>query len=442
MVSHQRESYLLVECEYINPIDDKSTEHQLDGAMLLKIVEDRAVFQWLGSRKDVGRHIPQGAKLKRLDRREFVALPAFVDTHFHWVQDQVRLMPKDSLMTWLAQYTWPYEQKFADPHFAAKRAKRFARELLQVGTLGGLVYGSVHEHTVDLALEHFVGDFVVGNVLMTMNSPVELTRTRTQTKREIRAKARALKERYALTPRFAPTTHPDVMELAGELSARYGSMIQTHLSENVDEIQFVLEVFRKFKGFERVKTYTEIYDRVGLLGPKTVMGHGIHLSPAEWRLLAKRKTALAHCPSSNAPVKEGGLGSGLFDYHQADRAGVAWALASDIGGGPYLSMFDVMHSFVHQHRRAKKNDATYTMALYRSTRAGARLMGRHDRGGLDPQMEGSFLLVKKPQSCGRRATAESVLKHIGQSFAGKRERSDHLVDEVYYSGRRVFKRRA
>src|SRR5690606_22243764 len=106
-------------------------------------------------------------------------------------------------------------------------------------------------------------------------------------------------------------------------------------------------------------SYTEIYQRTGMLGPRSLMGHGIHLAPEELKLLKKSKTVLVHCPTSNAPIKQQGLGSGLFDFRGVEKARIRWALGSDIGGGPFLSMLDVIQSFVDQNRRVGIKEATY-----------------------------------------------------------------------------------
>src|SRR5690606_22197023 len=127
---------------------------------------------------------------------------------------------------------------------------------------------------------------------------------------------------------------------------------QTHLSETRAEIDFTLSLYReKFPEFKKVRSYTEIYEKVGMLGKRSPMGHAIHLSAAELKTLSQTKTAIVHCPTSNAPIKDLGLGSGLFDFRRTEKARVRWALGSDIGGGPFLCMLDVMRSFVEQNRR-------------------------------------------------------------------------------------------
>lgn len=440
--------YKIILCDVINPLSDQKAFLGRRQAVVLKRFElpSRPVRESVYLVQAV---VPESELLSRrmpflsgeaelLEARGLIALPAFYDMHFHWVQDDVREMPKDSLLTWLSHYTWPHEKKFQSKAYTSKKAREFSQHLLQCGTLGGGCYGSLHGHSVDAALEHFVGDFVVGNVLMAMNSPKYLSQSSHNALELVAQKSKKYGPRYALTPRFAPTTPPDVMREGAKLAKKHGSFIQSHLAETQEEIDYVLSLFHKLKGFEKVKSYTEIYAKCGILGPKTIMGHGIHLSAAELRLLKKTKTAIAHCPTSNAPVKQLGLGSGLFDWKRIHKAGVRWALASDIGGGPYLSMLDVMQSFVAQNRRAKKS-ASYTQALFRSTLAGADILGlaRH-RGNLEPGKAANFVLLESPLER-KGEDAESVLAKLISRHAKDRSRYRSMVHSTFYHGHELYR---
>jgi guanine deaminase len=215
------------------------------------------------------------------------------------------------------------------------------------------------------------------------------------------------------------------------------------LSETKGEIEYVLSLYKQVPGFEDVKTYTEIYDRCGFLTPKTIMGHGIYLSDGECRLLKKRKTAIAHCPTSNAPVKQNGLGSGLFNFKKIESFKIPWALGSDIGGGPYLSMFDVIESFVAQNHKKKIKEATYTKAFYRSTIAGAKILGLEKQvGTISKDKEANFIIVpmsKKTKNTDK-VGAEEVLKDLVYPLRNKREKYQELVLETYHLGQQVFTR--
>ncbi len=424
--------YKIFLCDVLNPITDTKAKLTRQAALVLKRTKSGYKVHEIGPSKTI---LPKYPNSVLVDRSGMLAMPGFFDMHFHWVQDDVRLMPKDSLLEWLSKYTWPYEMKFKSKKYSKQKAKKFSKELLSVGTLGGAIYASIHGHTVDDALENFVGDYIAGNVLMTMNSPKGLSQTREQALTLIESLSAKWGKAYAMTPRFAPTTHPDVMKAGAWLAKKRGSFIQTHLSESENEIDYVLEMYKKMEGFEKTDNYTDIYRKCGVLGSKTIMGHGIHLSKGELETLAKTKTVIAHCPTSNAPVKDKGLGSGLFDFRKTEKAGVRWALASDIGGGPFLSMFDVMQSFVQQNAKAKVKGATYTKALFRATRAGAEVLGLSKKAGaLEEGFNANFIFVPTPKG----KTPEEALTNLHKPFKAKREKSLSVVSEAYFNGEVVY----
>lgn len=431
-----RAEWLIFSGSLLNPLDDTHCDWLPEAALVAKKKGRDYFWCFVGDKQEALQRYAHQPKVKHIDLSDSLILPGFYDMHFHWVQDGVRDAPKENLLDWLSKYTWPYEAQFKNKTFSQNKARQLATYLLANGTLGGACYGSIHGHTVDHGLRHFVGDYILGNVLMTMNSPKYLSQTPKQALRIVASKSKKYQARYALTPRFAPTTHPDVMKESAALARQHKSFIQTHLSETPQEIDYVLRMYREFPHFKRVKSYTDIYRRCKLLGAKTIMGHGIYLSDEELKLLAKTKTAIAHCPTSNAPVKELGIGSGLFDFQRAEAAGVRWALASDIGGGPYLSMIDVICSFVKQNHRKKISEATYTKGLYRATQAGAELMkmGRH-RGNFQPGKMANFILLPKP-SLLKSDTPEKLLKRLFSGF--EREKLDQLVTHTLYNGQFVY----
>ncbi|MEO0509750.1 MAG: amidohydrolase family protein [Verrucomicrobiota bacterium] len=378
-----------------------------------------------------------GLDLEQIEPSEGLFLPPFYDMHFHWVQDGVREMPKISLIEWLQEYTFPAEAEFADSEYARKKAEVFWKRILQTGTVGGLCYSSIHETALEQAMNFAQGEFKIGNVLMTMNSPDFLVQSEEEAIASVNRCAERYGSRYACSPRFAPTTAPSAMNAAAEAAAKNSCFLQTHLDETLKEIEWVLGIYREIEGFEDVQTYTEIYDRCGMLGPKTVFGHSIHLLPQEWERLAETDSVIASCPTSNAPINQLGLGSGLFDYQLAEKYGVRWALASDIGGGPFLSMFDVMRSFVQQNRDAGL-PASYLKALYRSTRAGAEIL---DLGGCKGKFAEGFdfdcIRVPMDENLLRQRDVEEMLSSLIGSVE-ERAAFDGLVEDTILLGKSVF----
>lgn len=350
---------------------------------------------------------------------EWVLLPGMVDLHFHWVQDAVRLMPKASLLTWLKNYTWPYEAKFSDLEFSRQRAREFAQELLRFGTIAGACYSSLHPHTVSDALENFKGHFFVGNPIMTEESPDYLTHSESDAMKGMRSLVKKWGRKYVVTPRFAPTVSGKFLTKLGKFRKEHRLFMQTHLSETLEECDYVLSLYKKFTGFDDASSYTELYRRAGLLSTKSIFGHAIHLSDEEWKLLRVSRSAIAHCPTSNAPVEQLGLGSGLFDFERANREGVRWALGSDIGGGPFLSMFDVMESFIKQNNAAGFERATASMALYRATLAGAQILGLgHRIGTVEVGKDASFILCARKKTLTTPTSVDDFLKEIFKKNRG------------------------
>lgn len=427
----------------INPISDKKAQFVFDGAMVLKEFKSKAgngfKISEIGSAKKILKNIDaKNGDVQILDFSGQLIIPPFFDMHFHWVQDAVRTMPKDNLLNWLDKYTFPAEAKFKNKSYAKKEAQAFFKRLIATGTLGGACYSSIHEHALEYAMDEVKGDFVIGNVLMTINSPKALTQKLDDVLGIVKRLSEKYKKRYALTPRFAIATDPETMLKSGKIAKKSGSFIQTHLSETLNEIDFVKSIYKNYKGFEKINTYTDIYKKVGMLGPKTIMGHGIYLSKDELDTIAKTKTSIAHCPTSNAPKKQLGLGSGLFDFKITEKKGIRWALGSDIGGGPFLSMLDVMRSFVAQNEKAGVQGATYTKALYRATVAGAEILNlTKSKGNFEKGKDASFVVFDKVK-IEKSDNAEIVLQKLIKKCAKNRAGYDDMANYVFQKGSLLY----
>ncbi len=424
----------------LNPLNDKECEFWKDGVLVTHKDSDghHKILEIVDYHEACEKYVEDFGLSNLYEYPGKLIIPSFFDMHFHWVQDEVRTMPKDSLLEWLEKYTFPTEARFASKSFAQKKAKQFFKKLLSTGTLGGACYSSIHEHALESAMKEVQGDVLIGNVLMTMNSPESLSQTpKAATSLAIKL-MRKYKHRYVLTPRFAISTDPATMKETTRFANKNKIFKQTHLSETPSEIDFVMSLYKNKPGFKSVKSYTEIYHKVGMLGPRSLMGHAIHLSNKEMDLLKKTKTSLVHCPTSNAPHKDLGLGSGLFDFKKIEQKKIPWALGSDIGGGPFLSMLDVIHSFVQQNKKAKKKNATYIKALYRATFAGAEILGLEKKtGNLSKGKEANFIVI--PLKGVRFKDAETCLAQL-LGNEKKRDRFDQYVDMTFYRGNPVYKR--
>lgn len=422
---------------FLNPLSDTKCEYIHQGLLVVKkgkIKELTSVDK--GSKK----YSSEMTHANTTDFGHSLVMPGFFDMHFHWVQDDVREMPKDSLLQWLEKFTFPTETKYASRSYAEKKAKGFFKQLSATGTLGGACYSSIHESALDAAMDHVRGDFVIGNVLMNMNSPKALTQSNEESLKLTKKLIKKYGDRHCFTPRFAITTSPEVMTKGSKMADKAKCFKQTHLSETPAEIDFVMSIYKDLPGFEKVKSYTEIYEKAGMLGERSLMGHGIHLSDKELKLLSKTKTSVIHCPTSNAPIKEKGLGSGLFDFKKMEKAKVSWALGSDIGGGPFLSMFDVMRSFVDQNAKKGVKGATYVKALCRSTLAGAEMMGLEKKAGnFMKNKDANFIVVPLKKNASAKSAEEALSKLIGQHKMA-RKKYGTLVSHSFLQGKLIFNR--
>ncbi|MCB9061598.1 MAG: amidohydrolase family protein [Halobacteriovoraceae bacterium] len=419
-------------CSLINPIDDLHANYIHKGVII--VIGENIAFA--GEESEAPIELLQN-NIEWHDFSNLLALPGFIDLHFHWVQDEVRSKDKASLISWLKKFTWPEEGKFEKETFSSLQAKIFAKYLASCGTIAGGCYSSLHRHTVDHAFENFKGHFKIGHVLMTMNSPEYLKHSDSEAVEMVSEYIKKYGDSYVVTPRFAMTVEPDVMKRTALMAKESFCYMQTHLCETKDEIDITLGIFHSFPGFEDVKNYTEIYDRCNMLGNQSIFGHCIYLTDEEFLLLAKSGSKIAHCPTSNAPVEDLGLGSGLFDIEKANHFGVEWGLGSDIGGGPYLSMFDVMESFVTQHQKAGRDSVNYTKALYRSTLKNAEILGLDSiLGSFEKGKEASFIFVEN--SVHSSEEAEKVLKDLISPLSKRRKKMDKLVRKTYFKGNCIF----
>jgi guanine deaminase len=266
-------------------------------------------------------------------------LPGFVDAHVHYPQTGIIASWGKRLIDWLNTYTFPEEMLFGDPAYAADVAGRYLDLTLANGTTTVCSYATIHPTSVDAIFEAAAlrGQRVVaGKTCMDRNAPDGLRDTAQSAYDDSKAllekwhgKGRA---QYAITPRFSPTSTVEQLEALGALWAEHPeALMQTHLSEQVDEIAWVKDIYPK------ARDYLDTYEMHGLLGKRGVYGHSIHMEPCEMDRLAEVGGAVVHCPTSNTFI-----GSGLFDLAAMKARTIPVGLATDTGGGSSFSMLRTM----------------------------------------------------------------------------------------------------
>jgi len=315
------------------------------------------------------------------DQRGRLILPGFIDTHVHCPQLDVIASFGTELLDWLNTYTFPAERRYVDPLVSHQGAERFLHALWAQGTTSAVVFPTVHKVSAEALFEQAAAArmrLVTGKVLMNRHAPDGLRDDVDQAERDCldlidRWHGRD-RQAFAVTVRFAPCSTPEQLAMAGRLAqAHAGVYMQTHVAESLDEVRWVSELFPD------ARSYLDVYDRDGLIGPRAVLAHGIWLDDNDRAVLRERGAQIAHSPSSNLF-----LGSGLFNWPQAEQAGVNVSLASDVGGGTSLSMLRTMGD-AYKIQALQGHRLTAWKALHSATAGAASHLGLRDEiGRIEP----------------------------------------------------------
>ena len=346
--------------------------------------------------------------------------PGFVDAHIHYPQIDVVAAWGSQLLDWLNTHTFPAEQAFVDRAHADEAAAFFLEELLRNGTTSALVFGAVHKTSVEALFEAALARnmrLIAGKVLMDRNAPAGLTDTVETGRADTEALIRAWRGRgrlgYAVTPRFAVTSSDAQLAMAGEVAAAHPDvLIHTHMSENIEEISRVGELFPDRRD------YLDVYARHGLVTPRSVFAHCVHSTEDALRRMAAAGASAAFCPSSNLM-----LGSGLFSLKQACACGVGVALGTDIGGGASFSQLQMMgEAYKVGQLGGETLDPLH--AFYLTTLAGARALKIDDKvGNLAPGKEADFLvldLAATPLLARRTAATANIAETLFKKGDGRK----------------------
>jgi len=321
-----------------------------------------------------------------IDLRNKTILPGFVDTHVHLPQFRIMGVGSGDLLTWLNKYTYPEEARFANPEYAATVAGEFFDAVAAHGITTALVYSSIHEEATDLAFstarQKGIRAFI-GKVMMDRNSPEALLEdAEASIARSLRLfekwdGAEGGRLRYVFTPRFAGACSMELMKRVGKIARDRKAFVQSHLSENIDEVKWVRRLFPE------CASYTAIYDSAGMLTERCIMAHCIHLSTDEIARLSRSEVNIAFCPYSNRT-----LGSGTMPYQKLRDAGLNISLGTDVAGGPSLAMLEQMQEAIAAAH------ISWAEALYLATLGGAKALGLSDQiGNFESGKDADFVVV-------------------------------------------------
>lgn len=327
-----------------------------------------------------------------------IIAPGFVDMHIHYPQLDVIGSPAEGLLPWLQNYTFPHEKRFSAQDYSAQAATFFIAELLRNGVTTALAFATSHPESVNALLGQAQQQslrMIAGKVLMDQHSPDgvrdETGQSLLDTEALINRWHGVDRLGYAITPRFVPSCSQAQLRGAGELAAIYPDVwIQSHVAENKDEVDWVRQLY------PQARSYLSVYEQFGLLRPRAVYAHCIHIDDEDRALMRSTGAAAAVSPTSNLF-----LGSGFFDYAGADRAGFMYGLASDVGGGTSFSPFHTMLAayYVGREGQTKPGLSLGPQQLWWQHTAGAaRALGLEGVvGNLLPGCEADFVVLN-PQA--------------------------------------------
>lgn len=365
------------------------------------------------------------------DHRPHLIMAGFIDPHLHFVQMQVVGSYAANLLEWLNTYTFVEEQRFADAAHAARIAKAFFDELIRQGTTSAAAYCSVHAASVEACFaeaEKRNMAMVAGKCMMDRNCPPGLQDTPQSGYDESKALIARWHGRgrgqYAITPRFAITSTPEQMEMIGALAAEHPDMhVQTHLSENHDEIAFARELFPEHED------YAAVYEHYGLMRDKALYGHAIHLSDREASMMAETGAVAVSCPTSNLF-----LGSGLYDLEKMTGIGVKTAVATDIGGGTSYSLLQTLDEF-YKVQQLNGGRLFPMLAFYMATLGNAEAMGMAaDIGTIVPGKMADLVVLDAAATPAAALKMEVVESLAEELFLLQTLGDDRSVVETYVAG--------
>jgi guanine deaminase len=413
-----------------------------DGAVIIERGRIAAVGDY-----DALRRTERGVKVHWQERGPVAVFPGLIDCHTHLPQYSVVARGQSALLPWLRESIFPVEREFTGPK-AREEAPQFFYQLARNGTTTAMVYAAIYEDSCDIgfqAAERSGLRVILGKMMMDLGSygtlqPKKiLSVSLLESERLCRKWHGAASGRleYAFSPRFAVTCSERLMRSAAELATTLGAYLQTHLSENREEIEKVHNLYMS------ARDYTDVYQKCGMLTPKTVLGHCIHLSDAEISAVAAAKSTVAHCPTSNLF-----LGSGLIKLDQLLRAGIAVGLGSDVAAGPELNMWQVMRAAMDVQRARTFHDSSVpplrvAEAFYLATLGGAHALGKSRAiGTLDVGKEADLLVVDLAAMLpygGDRERAAHMSKEDVLALCIYRG-GPHATLETFVRGRCVYRR--
>lgn len=372
-----------------------------------------------------------------IDLRGKLIVPGFIDTHIHYPQTEMIGAFGEQLLEWLNQYTFPVESQYHCPDHAAKMSAFFLHQLLSNGTTTALVFGTVHKQSVDSlfsAAQQLDMRLIAGKVMMDRNAPEYLTETPEESYQHTRELIERWHQRgrlsYALTPRFAPTSSPELLDKVRQLREEFPDVwMHTHLSENPQEIAWVKALFPERAG------YLDVYHHHQLTGKRSVFAHCLHLEDQEWQCLHDTDSSIAFCPTSNLF-----LGSGLFNIKRCWQQGVRMGIGTDVGAGTTFNLLQTLGE-AYKVGQLEQYKLSACEAFYHATLGGAHALDLDDViGNFNPGKEADFVVLDaavSPLQKLRDANSKDIWERL---FVMMTLGDDRNIAQTWVSGKPVWQR--
>lgn len=400
----------------------------------LMIIRDGRV-EWFGNWEEGHHQIPDSIRVRDYSGKMIV--PGFVDTHIHYPQCEMVGAYGEQLLDWLNKHTFPAEKRYNDLEYAREMSAFFIKQLLRNGTTTALVFGTVHPESVEALFEsarHINMRMIAGKVMMDRNAPDYLLDTAecsySQTKALIERWHNNGRLLYAITPRFAPTSSPEQLEMVQRLRQEYPDVyLHTHLSENKDEVAWVKALYPEHKN------YLDVYHHYGMTGRKSVFAHCVHLEDAEWDCLHQTQSSIAFCPTSNLY-----LGSGLFNLPNAWRKKVRVGMGTDIGAGTTFNMLQTLNEAYKIMQLQGYRLSAYE-AFYLATLGGADALGLADTiGNFNLGKEADFVVLEPTATPLQQLRYDNSKTLMDKLFVMMTLGDDRSIYRTYVDGRLVYER--
>jgi guanine deaminase len=364
-------------------------------------------------------------------------MPGMIDTHIHLPQTEMVGAYGEQLLSWLTEYAFPTEKKFANEEYASEVSHVFLDELLRNGTTTALVFGTVHPQSVNAFFSESQKRnlrMIAGKVMMDRNCPDDLSDCAQSSYDE----SKALIEKwhnvdrlsYAVTPRFAPTSTPEQLQKCSQLLKEYpDTYLHTHLSENKDECQWVKSLFPD------APDYLGVYEQADMVRKRSVFAHGIHLSERELSCLSENNAALSHCSTSNLF-----LGSGLFNLTACEKHNINVGMGTDVGAGTSFSMLQTGNeAYKIQQLQGQKFSAF--KGLYLATLGGARALDLDGTiGNFASGCEADFIVIDYAATSFLKFRIQHAKTLHEKLFALMMLGDDRCIEHTYIMGNVIYQR--